>query len=69
MTHKHQLRFQRHVFSNSKLVELEKNIVQPSTISCHARKQLNSLFVLVVLHVIVSKAKCPVFSKVIKFFL
>lgn len=69
MTQKHQLRFQSHVFSNSNLVELKKNIVQPNAMSCLSRKQLNSFFVLVVLHVIVSKAKCPVFSRVIKFFL
>lgn len=68
MTQKHQLRFQSHVFSNSKLAELEKNIVQPNTISCHAFVKIR-FFVLVVLHVVVSKARCPVFSRVIKFFL
>lgn len=63
MKRKHQLRFQSQVFCNSKLTEPEKSIVQtkPYFLACRRRVKV-FCFVLVVMPVIFSQAKYPVFS-------
>lgn len=71
MTHKHQLRFQSHTFYNSKLVELEKNIVQtkPYFLPCMKTVKVGFCFSRIACDCFKDKVPCVLLRRVIEFFL